>query len=171
VHYERKCDIIAPCCRRPYGCRICHDEMSLACGTMDRFAISAIVCRRCKRVQCSKTNECESCRTPFAEYHCAECNLWMSTDKEPFHCDLCGICRVGGRENYRHCDTCCMCVSASVYDTHGCEYAVCLSVLAAAGPRLVRRVPPMLYANAMGYYFKFTFRFPLTRRPVSLLPP
>lgn len=124
VHYERKCDIIAPCCLRPYGCRICHDEMSPSCGTMDRFAISVIVCRGCKRKQCSKTNECESCHTSFAEYHCAECNLWMSMDKEPFHCEQCGICRVGGRKNYRHCDTCCMCVSASVYDTHACEYAV-----------------------------------------------
>jgi RING finger/CHY zinc finger protein 1 len=23
--------------------------------------------------------------------------------KEQFHCDLCGICRVGGRQNFFHC--------------------------------------------------------------------
>jgi hypothetical protein len=153
VHYERKCDIVAPCCHRPYGCRICHDEMSPACGTMDRFAISVIMCRRCKRRQCSKTNECESCRASFAEYHCPKCNLWMSTDKDPFHCELCGICRVGGRENYRHCDTCCMCVSASVYDTHSCECTVSLSVLAGGGGPPRASCPPILCATAMGCYF------------------
>ena len=150
MHYERKCDIIAPCCLRPYGCRICHDEMSPSCGTMDRFAISVIACRGCKRRQCSKTNECDSCHTSFAEYHCAECNLWMSMDKEPFHCERCGICRVGGRENYRHCDTCCMCVGAGVYDTHACEYAVVAWVCLAAGGGLASCVvcPPILYAIA-----------------------
>ncbi|KAL3763769.1 hypothetical protein ACHAW5_000342 [Stephanodiscus triporus] len=122
VHYERKCDIIAPCCGRTYGCRLCHDEMSPSCGTMDRHAMERVSCRSCRRVQRCKTNACERCATVFAEYHCPRCNLWTSYDKRPFHCDECGICRVGGRENYRHCVTCCMCVSASVYETHGCEF-------------------------------------------------
>jgi len=27
IHYERKCNIISPCCQRIFGCRICHDDV------------------------------------------------------------------------------------------------------------------------------------------------
>ena len=54
VHYERKCNVVAPCCGRVFGCRVCHDEMSVACGPMDRFAIKEIVCKECNTRQSSK---------------------------------------------------------------------------------------------------------------------
>ena len=44
----------------------------------------------------------------------------MALNKSPFHCDRCGICRVGGRENFRHCDRCSMCIAAGTFDTHSC---------------------------------------------------
>jgi len=47
VHYQRKCNVVAPCCGVPFGCRVCHDEMSTACGPMDRFSIKEIVCKDC----------------------------------------------------------------------------------------------------------------------------
>ena len=25
VHYERKCNVVAPCCGKVYGCRVCHE--------------------------------------------------------------------------------------------------------------------------------------------------
>lgn len=34
--------------------------------------------------------------------------------KETFHCDECGICRVGGRDNFFHCATCGSCYAASL---------------------------------------------------------
>ena len=66
------------------------------------------------------TNSCMSCGVKFADYHCSKCNLWMDLSKKPFHCDKCGICRVGGKDNFSHCDQCCMCISVSVIDTHNC---------------------------------------------------
>ena len=54
VHYERKCNVIAPCCGAEYGCRVCHDdERSSICGPMDRFAVKEIVCKECKTRQSS----------------------------------------------------------------------------------------------------------------------
>lgn len=53
VHYQRKCNVVAPCCGVPFGCRVCHDEMSTACGPMDRFAIKEIVCKECNTRQAS----------------------------------------------------------------------------------------------------------------------
>jgi len=120
VHYERNCNIVAPCCDRVFGCRICHDELSpTGHPPMNRFLIREVVCKNCN-VRQAATNQCVNCHTIFGEYHCAICNLWMSMSKKPFHCSQCGFCRVGGVEAFRHCDECCMCISVSVFDSHQC---------------------------------------------------
>lgn len=119
IHYERNCNIISPCCQKVFGCRICHDEYQLAqCGNMDRFAIREVICKKCHTRQ-ERSNKCINCDVTFGDYHCNICNLWMGLDKEPFHCEKCGICRVGGRDNFRHCDKCCMCISIQ-QDSHQC---------------------------------------------------
>ena len=51
VHYERNCNIVAPCCNRIYGCRICHDELSPCRQPMNRFMIQEIVCKNCNTRQ------------------------------------------------------------------------------------------------------------------------
>ncbi len=120
VHYERNCNIIAPCCQKVFGCRVCHDELTnLSHGPMDRFKIKEIVCKKCG-VRQPTSNQCISCNITFGEYHCNICNLWMEESKQPFHCDKCGFCRVGGRENYQHCDHCAMCLSVNLINSHKC---------------------------------------------------
>jgi uncharacterized CHY-type Zn-finger protein len=78
VHYERNCNIVAPCCNRIYGCRICHDELSPpGHPPLNRFQIREVVCKNCNTRQAA-TNQCVECQTVFGEYHCGTCNLWMS---------------------------------------------------------------------------------------------
>ena len=78
VHYERNCNIIAPCCQRIYGCRICHDELSEHTHPdMNRFMVREVVCKNCHTQQ-PVSNQCIQCHTVFGEYHCGICNLWMS---------------------------------------------------------------------------------------------
>ena len=78
VHYERNCHIIAPCCQRIYGCRICHDELSEPTHPdMNRFMVERVVCKNCHTQQ-PVSNQCIQCHTVFGEYHCGICNLWMS---------------------------------------------------------------------------------------------
>ena len=78
VHYERNCNIVAPCCDRIFGCRICHDELSPAGHPpMNRFLIREVVCKNCNTRQ-NTSNQCINCQTIFGEYHCSTCNLWMS---------------------------------------------------------------------------------------------
>mmetsp|Transcript_8080 Transcript_8080/g.12500 ORF Transcript_8080/g.12500 Transcript_8080/m.12500 type:complete len:289 (-) Transcript_8080:84-950(-) len=141
--------MIAPCCGAAFGCRVCHDECpvlppklsdrnkrqirsssmphSMACiecpthHTIDRFAVKEIICRVCFLRQGSKTNRCLGCHVQFGPYHCAICNLWMSDEERPYHCSACGFCRVGGAENFRHCDDCGMCIDALLFDDHNCK--------------------------------------------------
>lgn len=37
-----------------------------------------------------------------------------------FHCDECGICRIGGRDNFFHCATCGCCYATTLQDKHKC---------------------------------------------------
>jgi RING finger/CHY zinc finger protein 1 len=50
------------------------------------------------------------------------CNLFddEGEQKEIFHCEGCGICRVGGKEPFFHCDTCKTCYNVSLRDNHKC---------------------------------------------------
>ncbi len=52
VHYERHCQIVAPCCNRTFGCRICHDELSPpGHPPLNRFLIREVVCKLCNTRQ------------------------------------------------------------------------------------------------------------------------
>lgn len=52
VHYERNCNIVAPCCNRVFGCRICHDELSpTGHPPMNRFLVREVVCKNCNTRQ------------------------------------------------------------------------------------------------------------------------
>ncbi|VAH94612.1 unnamed protein product [Triticum turgidum subsp. durum] len=41
-------------------------------------------------------------------------------DKEQYHCKDCGICRVGGKDNFFHCHKCGSCYSVTLRDKHVC---------------------------------------------------
>mmetsp|Transcript_10873 Transcript_10873/g.22305 ORF Transcript_10873/g.22305 Transcript_10873/m.22305 type:complete len:581 (-) Transcript_10873:786-2528(-) len=88
---------------------------------IDRFQIREVICRQCFTRQSSKTDNCKSCGVLFGTYHCSICNLWMSNSELPYHCSPCGFCRVGGRENFRHCRDCGMCIDTLLFDDHNCK--------------------------------------------------
>jgi len=44
----------------------------------------------------------------------------MQQTKEPFHCNACGLCRIDGEDNFKHCHKCDMCISVSMYKDHKC---------------------------------------------------
>lgn len=61
VHYERNCQIVAPCCNQVFGCRICHDELSPnGHPPMNRFSIREVVCKHCHTRQPASYVMCAS---------------------------------------------------------------------------------------------------------------
>jgi RING finger/CHY zinc finger protein 1 len=133
-HYARKCRIVAPCCFKLFGCRLCHNE---ECDhEIDRKAIASIECLRCGpgSLQPAGPN-CVTCGVEFAQYYCSICKLWdgKGKKKKVYHCEGCGICRLGPQKNYFHCTTCVGCYPVSLQATHKCiagammnNCAVCL---------------------------------------------
>jgi RING finger/CHY zinc finger protein 1 len=110
---------VAPCCGEVHWCRHCHNEEKA--HEVDRTAIKEMVCQHCDTRQPS-AQDCRVCFKRMGEYFCDQCNFWddQGEEKEVFHCDKCGICRVGGRENYFHCDTCDSCYPVAIRDSHRC---------------------------------------------------
>lgn len=124
-HYKRRCRIVAPCCGETFWCRHCHNDRKANHGPgaheIDRTRISEVICSRC-HVRQPPSRQCVSCGTNFGAYFCKACNFWddEGMEKQIFHCHKCGICRVGGQENYFHCDTCRSCYPNEIRTSHTC---------------------------------------------------
>lgn len=127
-HYRRWCQIVAPCCNEVFWCRHCHNEAKHAeesdsekCHELDRKAIQQIICAKCGEHQ-TPSECCSKCGICFAKYFCSSCNFWddEGISKNVFHCEHCGICRVGGRDRYFHCHICGSCYPNEIKFKHTC---------------------------------------------------
>ena len=122
THYKRKAQLLAPCCNTFFPCRFCHDEAQTdpkKAHTLDRHSVITIKCMLCDAEQ-EKAQTCSSCKDTLGAYWCSICVLLDDEDKGQFHCDRCGICRIGGKENYSHCDRCGICMKTDAVETHAC---------------------------------------------------
>ncbi|XP_010321192.1 E3 ubiquitin-protein ligase MIEL1 isoform X1 [Solanum lycopersicum] len=143
-HYRRRCKIRAPCCNEVYDCRHCHNEAtSMLRKIFDRHElvrqdVTQVICSVCDTEQ-PVARVCTNCGVNMGEYFCEVCKFYdddtllaitfpkclfwtrpLQIDKGQFHCDDCGICRVGGRENFFHCNKCDSCYSVSLRNNHSC---------------------------------------------------
>uniref|UniRef100_A0A8D9ED85 RING finger and CHY zinc finger domain-containing protein 1 n=1 Tax=Cacopsylla melanoneura TaxID=428564 RepID=A0A8D9ED85_9HEMI len=144
-HYKRNCKLVAPCCNKAYPCRFCHDEDNEN-HAINRKLVKEVVCIQCDTRQITAT-QCAKCELPFGNYVCLICNLFDLEDRKQFHCEDCGMCRVGGRDNYYHCKTCDICLPIKLKNSHKCiekvahdNCAVCLEDLHSS--RIPSHIPP-----------------------------
>ena len=119
-HYRRGCKLKANCCGRWFNCRFCHDDASD--HTIVRSETKMMLCMHCQTIQEAAQN-CSSCKARMAAYYCDICKLWDDDSKKHiYHCDDCGICRIGqglGRD-YFHCKKCNVCMNIQLQDNHKC---------------------------------------------------
>lgn len=126
-HYRRRCRIRAPCCNEIFDCRHCHNESKNTNEVDDsmrhdipRHHVEKVICSLCDHEQDVK-QVCENCGVCMGDYYCAICKFFDDeTEKEQYHCDACGICRIGGRDNFFHCDRCGSCYSNALQNGHPC---------------------------------------------------
>jgi RING finger and CHY zinc finger domain-containing protein 1 len=102
--------VLAPCCDHWICCESCHGD-----HTLDKIHISLMMCQHCKTEQ-PLGYTCANCGLLLASYHCTICN--HLDYRNVFHCELCGVCRLGRKDDYSHCDTCNICVTKNA--THCC---------------------------------------------------
>lgn len=57
----------------------------------------------------------------MGEYFCEICKFYDDDiSKEQFHCNDCGICRVGSGSEFFHCQKCGSCYDVKLRDNHAC---------------------------------------------------
>lgn len=81
-----------------------------------------MMCMHCQTVQ-PAGQSCNNCNNVLAKYFCISCKLWdNSPNKQIYHCDDCGICRIGKGlgQDYFHCKKCNVCMALSLKDRHKC---------------------------------------------------
>lgn len=120
-HYQAGCKSECPTCLRFYTCRLCHD-LTEPTHTMERSEVRSIACMKCGKIQ-PPDQECIECNFVFAEYFCEKCKLYDNDiNKNIYHCDDCGICRLGCGLgiDYFHCHGCNACISILLENDHQC---------------------------------------------------
>lgn len=109
-HYRRNVKMQCATCERWYTCRLCHDKVED--HILPRRETKYMLCMLCGCAQ-KASGACRNCGVTAGRYYCDVCKLWNDDPAKPiYHCDKCGICRVGngvGRDFF-HCD-----VSSDLY--------------------------------------------------------
>lgn len=126
-HYERSCDLLSLCCQEFFACRFCHDRVKYEeekdfskQHKMIRAHVDTVRCRSCQSIQ-PISQYCTTCGNCLGNYFCSICHLFdHNLSKNIYHCEKCGICRVGPREQFFHCDTCEACLGLTLKDSHMC---------------------------------------------------
>ena len=123
-HYKRNVKIQCFDCHRWFPCRHCHDQSHDLPfeHNLRRKMTKNMLCMLCLTPQPAERS-CVNCGEWAANYYCSKCQLWDNdANKRIYHCDDCGICRVGEGlgKDYVHCKRCNVCISISTSAAHPC---------------------------------------------------
>lgn len=103
LHYRRNVKLQCASCEKWYTCRLCHDEAEE--HILPRTETKYMLCMLCGHAQ-KASDTCVNCSKAAAQYYCNVCKLWSDDVNKPiYHCDECGICRVGHGldKDFFHC--------------------------------------------------------------------
>ncbi|KAI9928513.1 hypothetical protein MW887_001727 [Aspergillus wentii] len=102
-HYKRNVKLQCYTCKRWYTCRFCHDEVED--HHLNRRKTENMLCMLCGHAQAA-AQCCQECGKQAAQYYCNVCKLWDNdSEKSIYHCNDCGICRIGQGlgKDFFHC--------------------------------------------------------------------
>ncbi|RPA91239.1 zf-CHY-domain-containing protein [Choiromyces venosus 120613-1] len=119
-HYRRGVKLQCSTCEKWYTCRFCHDEDQD--HSLVRRETKNMLCMHCGRAQPAQ-QDCRHCGVRSSRYYCDKCKLWDDDpDKSIYHCNDCGICRIGKGlgKDFFHCKKCGVCMSISLEGEHRC---------------------------------------------------
>ena len=103
AHYKRNIKLQCSACGGWYTCRFCHDEIED--HSLNRRETKYMLCMFCGCAQ-TASHICAECGERAACYYCDVCKLWDDDPRRSiYHCNDCGICRVGQGlgKDFFHC--------------------------------------------------------------------
>ncbi|CAK7909158.1 hypothetical protein CAAN3_10S04962 [[Candida] anglica] len=178
-HYQRNCKLECPTCHDWYTCRFCHDqdkEVGFDAHKLVRSEVKHVLCMACNTPQIPE-EYCIECGIELANYFCSKCVLYDNDPtKEIYHCDKCGICRLGlglGKD-YFHCDTCNICLSIDLQERHKClantthcNCPICNEYLFTSVNKVVfMKCGHSIHQNCFDELSKHSYKCPLCKKTV-----
>lgn len=118
-HYNTKLIIYAECCNKYYDCKKCHNEVNPDHKVKNKN-IKKIKCLRCN-TENPYGNFCYNCCDTISKYSCLKCGLWNDKKINYYHCNKCGLCKLGNENEMFHCDKCKKCFDIKIIDYHNCS--------------------------------------------------
>lgn len=118
THYNNNLLVFANCCNKYFECHLCHNANND--HDLVRRHIKKVKCINCS-TENNLGNECSNCKIKFGNMHCSICNIWCNNVKESYHCNGCGFCIIGKKEDYIHCNKCGICILKKNSLDHKCE--------------------------------------------------
>lgn len=176
VHYQRNCKLECPTCLKWYPCRFCHDA-EISDHKLLRSQVKHILCMKCNLPQAPESSDCVNCEEELAIYFCLKCVLYDNDpSKDIYHCDKCGICRLGLglSKDYFHCDTCNICLSIDlklhhkcVTNTTHCDCPICNEYLFTSVSKVVfMKCGHLIHQACYDEMIKHSYKCPICKKTV-----
>ncbi|PYH95875.1 CHY and RING finger domain protein [Aspergillus ellipticus CBS 707.79] len=174
-HYKRNVKLQCHACKKWYTCRFCHDE--LEDHHLDRPKTENMLCMLCGQAQ-PAAQLCGHCGERAAQYYCHACKLWDNdASKSIYHCNDCGICRIGQGlgKDFFHCKTCSVCLPISIENTHRCierstqcDCPICGDYMFTSPETVVfMRCGHSIHQKCLSEYAKNSYRCPICTKTIT----
>ena len=180
-HYIRFFELICPECQlnkkqkqKVFPCHHCHNDTVY--HKIDRNKVKKMKCKFCYCIQpINKVCINPECLKKEHRYTCLKCSLWSHKLDNIFHCNKCGICRIGNKEIYKHCNKCNLCWKKNSFDTHNCKFdqsendcAICLSSLSDNfdNPHILN-CGHGFHSNCISEYIKTNYKCPICKTSIG----
>ncbi|RAL00236.1 RING finger and CHY zinc finger domain-containing protein [Aspergillus ibericus CBS 121593] len=174
-HYKRNVKLQCFACKKWYTCRFCHDEVED--HHLDRPKTENMLCMLCGCAQ-PAAQFCGQCGERAAQYYCHTCKLWDNdANKSIYHCNDCGICRIGQGlgKDFFHCKTCSVCLPISIENTHRCierstqcDCPICGDYMFTSPETVVfMRCGHSIHQRCLSEYAKTSYRCPICSKTIT----
>ncbi|KAL4785079.1 zinc-ribbon-domain-containing protein [Aspergillus varians] len=175
THYKRNVKLQCFDCKKWYTCRFCHDEIED--HHLNRPKTESMLCMLCGHAQ-PAAQYCKRCGGLAAQYYCAMCKLWDNdASKSIYHCNDCGICRIGKGigKDFFHCKTCSVCLPISIETTHRCierstqcDCPICGDYMFTSPETVVfMRCGHSIHQRCLSEYSKSSYRCPICSKTIT----
>ncbi|PLB44059.1 zf-CHY-domain-containing protein [Aspergillus steynii IBT 23096] len=174
-HYKRNVKLQCFSCKKWHTCRFCHDEVED--HHLIRPKTENMLCMLCGHAQ-PAAQLCQNCGELTAQYYCSTCKLWDNdSSKSIYHCNDCGICRIGQGlgKDFFHCKTCCVCLPISIENTHRCierstqcDCPICGDYMFTSPETVVfMRCGHSIHQKCLSEYSKTSYRCPICNKTIT----
>ncbi|CAK7220885.1 hypothetical protein SEUCBS140593_004386 [Sporothrix eucalyptigena] len=174
-HYRRNVKLQCFTCERWYTCRLCHNDAEE--HMLPRRNTKNMLCMLCGHAQ-RAGDVCTKCGESAARYYCNICKLWNDDpDKSIYHCNDCGICRVGEGlgKDFFHCKKCGSCIAINQEESHrcregamDCDCPICGEYIFTTHKKVVTmKCGHMIHDDCRAEYIKRSYKCPICNKSVE----